>query len=229
MFLYFYIILQFILLLIIIWAFWRFYYFFRDPQRKVPIGNNIVSVADGIVVYIKKIDKGEVPISIKGSKKILLHDIIFIRNYIIKDPHYIIGVFMTPFDVHVNRAPIEGVISFQKYINNRKNLPMTSMWLRVMFKKKPFEKESRHILENERNIIHFKGRIPVTVIQIADIYVNKIISYVKEGDYMKKGDRIGMIRMGSQVDIIFPCLENISIKVQEGDRVFAGSSIIAEY
>ena len=136
---------------------------------------------------------------------------------------------MHPTSVHVNRAPIDGRIVEQKYIKNNKNLPMTLMWWRVLLKIRPYEKFSDHILENERNIIQINGDLPVSVIQIADIYVNKIVAFFSKDDIIKKGERIGVIKMGSQVDIIFPALDNVNIKIHEGDYVYAGSSIIAEY
>ena len=85
------------------------------------------------------------------------------------------------------------------------------------------------MLENERHIILIKGKFPVLVVQIADFYIRKIVSYVKEKDNVEKGQKIGIIRMSSQVDIVLPYKKNIKIKVKEGDKVKAGESIIAEY
>ena len=73
-----------------------------------------------------------------------------------------------------------------------------------------------------------EGGLPVYVTQIADIYVNKIDCWAKEGDNLEKGQRIGMIKMGSQVDIVFPVFPNVKITVKEGQKVKAGESIIAE-
>lgn len=217
------------LILLFIYLLWRFHYFFRDPERKIPSGKNIVSVADGTVVYIRKINNGEIPISIKKRRIIKLTEVAALsRDYFSEGENYIVGVFMHPTSVHVNRAPISGRIAFQKYINNRKNLPMTAMWFRTLLRQRPYELYSEHILENERNIIQLVGDIPITIIQIADIYVNKIDTYVAINDEITKGKRIGMIKMGSQVDIIFPA-KNVKLEIHEGQKVLAGESIIATY
>ena len=185
-------------IIILIWIYWRYFYFFRDPDRVTPIGQNIVSVADGTVVYIRKIKGNEVPISIKKKNKIYINDIIPVYKQldIKNEDKYIIGVFMYPYSVHVNRAPISGRVVYQQYISNKKNLPMTLMWFRALIKLKPYEKYSNHILENERNITQVLGDIPVTIIQIADIYVNKIVSFIKKEQVIKKGDKIGLLKMG---------------------------------
>jgi phosphatidylserine decarboxylase len=74
-----------------------------------------------------------------------------------------------------------------------------------------------------------RGEFPVCVVQIADQYVHKIQCWVKEGDSINKGDKLGLIRMGSQVDIIIPSLKNLNILVKEGDHVKAGEDILATY
>jgi len=215
--------------ILIIFCFWRFYFFYRDPDRNIPSGRNIVSAADGTVVYVKQIKKGLLPISIKRGREVRLDDVAPSIDSIMPHDKYIVGVFMHPTSVHFNRAPVDGIIKFQRYFGNKINLPMTLMWWRVVFGIKPYEAYSDHILKNERNIIAIDGVVPVVVVQIADIYVNRIISNVKPGHKVIKGQKIGGIFLGSQVDIIFPCSSNLKILVHEGDKVTAGSSIIAEY
>lgn len=219
--------LLFLIFILLAFFIWRYFYFFRDPERNIPQGNNVVSAADGTVVYIKRIKDHEIPISIKKKRRIFLKEIMPIHKKYFAGEKIIIGVFMHPTSVHVNRAPISGKIVEQKYIVNKKNLPMTLMWWRVLLKIKPYELFSPHIIENERNIIHIEGNISISVIQIADIYVNKIVSFFKIGENVKKGERIGAIKMGSQVDIILP--SSVSIKVREGEYVHAGASVVAEY
>jgi phosphatidylserine decarboxylase len=222
--------LSIIFIFFIIWFIWRYFYFFRDPNRIIPDGRNIVSPADGTVVYIKRIENDEVPISIKKRSFIHLEELLPIqRKFSISGSKYLVGIFMHPTSVHVNRAPISGTVVHQEYISNKKNLPMTLMWWRVLLKIKPYEKFSSHIIENERNIIQINGDLPITVVQIADIYVNKIVSFVQLGKEVKKGDRIGVIKIGSQVDLIIPVEERVNIKIKEGQKVFAGSTIIADY
>ncbi len=192
---------------------------------EIPVGSNIVSPAEGTVVYIKKINGDVAPISIKNKKEIRLDEIFKCKIPELSE-WYLIGIFMHPTSVHVNRAPVPGIV--QKIIYTKgNNLPMTFMWLRVLLRLRPYELYSKHILSNERNTILFKGIIPVFIVQIADIYVNKIECWIREGQDVAKGDRIGMIKMGSQVDILFPTSGISKIAVNVGDRVRAGESVLA--
>jgi len=207
-------------------VYWRYFFFFRDPERIIPVGEDtIVSPADGTVVYVRKFENGTVPIAIKKKKEIRLEEVL--KTSIPQDSYYIVGIFMHPTSVHVNRAPIDGEVGDVFYTKGR-NLPMTAMWWRVLFMRKPYETNSPHILTNERNTVTIIGKIPVFVIQIADIYVNRIECWVKGGEKVTKGQRIGMIKMGSQVDMIFPCKDDISVIVTEGQKVKAGESVIAK-
>src|SRR3990167_636846 len=99
-----YLIILFLLLIGLLYTYWRFLFFFRDPERKIPDGDNIVSPADGAVVYIKKINSVNVPISIKNKKEIKLDEIF--KGEIISRPYYLVGIFMHPINVHVNRSPV---------------------------------------------------------------------------------------------------------------------------
>lgn len=183
-----------------------------------------MSPADGTVVYVRRFNNGTVPIAIKKKKEIRLEEIL--KTSLPMDSYYIIGIFMHPTSVHVNRAPIEGEVGNVFYTAGR-NLPMTAMWWRVLFRRKPYEANSQHILTNERNTIEIIGKIRIFVTQIADIYVNRIECWVKRGEMVSKGQRIGMIKLGSQVDMIFPCKNIISVRVREGQKVKAGESVIA--
>ena len=215
-----------LLLLITLYFFWRFFWFFRNPERNIPEGNNIVSAADGTVEYVKKVIGGNVPISIKNKKEITLEEITKYFPINLKDPYYIVGVFMHPTSIHVNRAPIAGTIKKMVYTRGV-NLPMTLMWWRVLLNMEPYEFYSKHILSNERNTTFIAGVLPLIVVQISDIYIKKIEPWIKESDTVNKGQRIGIIKMGSQVDIIFPVQVNVEIIAKKGDKVKAGESILA--
>jgi phosphatidylserine decarboxylase len=220
-----YLSLSILILFLLVYLYWRFFFFFRDPERNIPIGNNIVSPADGTVVYIKELKNDIVPISVKNKKEILLNEILKYPDSV-KHPSYLVGIFMHPTSVHVNRAPLDGQIEKVIYTKN-KNLPMTLMWWRVLLRLKPYESYSKHIYQNERNTFLIRGIIPVFVVQIADIYVNKIECWVKERQLVRKGERLGMIKMGSQVDMLFPVLGVDKILVVVGQKVRAGESVIA--
>jgi phosphatidylserine decarboxylase len=119
---------------------------------------------------------------------------------------------MNFLDVHVNRAPIEGKIIFLKHIKG----------LFISLRKK------EAIIKNERVLTVINNdSMMIGIVQIASRLVRKIVPYIKEGTFIQKGERIGLIRFGSQVDVIIPDLKNIQIKVIPKDKVKAGISIIA--
>lgn len=189
---------------------WRFY---RDPERIIPdIENGIVCPADGVIKYVKKIEKDRIPYSSKGDERVglpraltgILHD----------GQGYLIGVGMSFLDVHVTRAPIGGRIAYLEHINGS-----------FLSLKRPDA-----LYRNERqNQVVANGTYAVGLIHIASRLVRQIVSYVREGDQLTPGQRIGMIRFGSQVDILLPYVKDLRITVTEGQRVFAGETIIANF
>jgi len=187
--------------------------FYRNPER-VPLKDEkvILSPADGRVRYVKRIENGEIPFSLKGKEKFKLTELTKID--ILNDGAYLVGIEMSVLDVHVNRAPIEGKIIVQK--------PTRGRFLSL--------KKIEALFCNERvTTIIDNGRFKVGVVQIASRLVRRIVSYLNEGDSVQIGQRIGMIKFGSQVDLVIPKLANIEINVKPGDRVMAGLSVIAEY
>ena len=161
--------------------------FFRDPERCIPTEPNvIVSPADG---KITEIVTEKEPISGQSCTRIT--------------------IFLSVFNVHVNRVPIEGVIKDIRY-NPGKFLaafnPKASM-------------------DNEQNIIKINsGKTNIYVKQIAGLIARRIVCWPKKGDYYKSGQRYGLIRFGSRVDILLP--ENTKLSIFCGDRVSGGKSII---
>ena len=187
--------------------------FFRDPERVPPEGaHHILSPADGTVRYIKKIKRGEIPFSEKKKVRFRLDDMI--QTDCLREGAYLVGIEMNIMNVHVNRAPIEGQVIFQKHYRGE-FLSLRNM--ESLIKNERFS----HIIDNG----HFK----IGVIQIASRLVRRIVAYVKEGDFVQKGQRIGVITFGSQVDLVIPGLRNLIIHVKGGDEVFAGETIIADY
>jgi len=187
---------------------WRFY---RDPERIPPEDENVIlSPADGKIIYVKRIEKGEAPFSEKKGKTFSLSD--FIRADFFPQEGHLIGIAMNYLDVHVNRAPISGRISLLKHIKGS---------FLSLKKKEAF-------IQNERNLLiidneHFK----VGIVQIASRLVRKIVPYVREGQEVQRGTRIGAIRFGSQVDLILSDPPLIHVNVVPGEKVKAGFSIIA--
>ena len=122
-----------------------------------------------------------------------------------------ISIFMNVFNVHINRSPIKGKIEKIIYKNGK-------------FFNASFDKASEH---NERNsFIINNGEDKIVVVQIAGLIARRILSFISEGYKIDKGDRIGLIRFGSRVDIYLP--PSYEIKVNQNDIVVAGKTIIAE-
>ena len=178
--------------------------FYRDPERRIPKGSNIVAPADGRVISI--IDTSKSPIKVKkgllGKIKVLTKDI--------AKQCYVISIFMSPLDVHINRAPMEGTIKSIKYTKGK------------FFRAYDMEKS----LENEKNEILIQNKnMKVKVIQIAGFLARRIKCYVKKNQKVNKGGKIGMIALSSQTTIVIP--RGVELKVNVNDKVKAGSTIIA--
>ncbi len=190
-------------LFVLFLLFWKFW-FLRDPKRKIPKGNNIVSPADG---RINKIIVGN-----KWKQKInkgLMGRINTLAGDISKD-YYLINIVMTPFDVHIQRSPIEGKVESVKHTRGKfKNAVTKGV-----------------AIENEKNEILIAGKVKVKVIQIAGAVARRIVCFVKKNQNLNKGERLGLINLGSQVSIIMPA--DVKLIAKEGQRVKAGETIIGE-
>jgi len=164
-------------------------FFFRDPKRTVPEGKNVVvSPADGKIVAIKYINEPD-----------------YLQQSVFQ-----ISIFLSIFNVHVNRTPVGGKIETVKYNPGKFHIAA-------------IEKAS---LENEQTamVIVDENR-KILVKQIAGIIARRIVCYAKPGDVIQKGERYGIIRFGSRVDIFLP--KDSEIKVKLGDRVKGARDIIA--
>jgi len=189
------------------------YRFHRDPERRPPEGDGLmVSPADGRVIYVKKVSEGKFPFSVKKGNIIELDD--FIQENRFMDEGVQIGIAMTFLNVHVNRTPLSGVI------RTIRRIPGGFHSL----------KHISSILENERVYTLIEGdKITVGVVQIASRLVRRITSYFQEGETCRIGDRIGMIRFGSQVDLLIPKTEGLKVLVEVGDEIKAGKTVVARY
>ena len=187
------------------------YRFFRNPARKITSDpDEIVSPADGRIIYIKELEKGQTPVSVKKLRLANIEEIT--KTPVPEQPCYLIGIAMTLFDVHMNRAPLAGKVILVKHT------PGDYLGLN-----KP-----ESTLVNERNtiVIQREDGIMVAVIQIAARFVRRCIISVSEGETVAHGAIIGRIRWGSQADLIIP--RNCNIMVREGEQVYAGESVIAK-
>ena len=163
-----------------------FLWFFRDPQREIPTGDGlIVSPGDGLVTETVTLATQE-------------------------GPRQRISVFLSVFDVHVNRSPISGVLTSVRY---QKGLYLNAM--------NPASAD-----RNEQNIVTVRGEgIEGTFKQIAGLLARRIVFNLREGDTVKRGQRVGLIKFGSRVDVLLPA--EAVLHVKKGERVRGGASVLA--
>jgi phosphatidylserine decarboxylase len=193
-----------LIVLVCLLVFYRFY-FLRDPARCVPIGDNIVSPADGRVTLITEYDRNEVNIEKKFFGKV---------DAITKDVDtkvYIVSIFMNILNVHVNRSPIDGVIKSTEHSNGR--------FLNAKRIDATFENENIQTLIVD-------GEFKIKVIQIAGLIARRIASFIQQDEKVIKGQKIGIIKLGSQVTLILP--STVRLRVKKNQKVFAGKTIIAD-
>ncbi|MCG2841007.1 phosphatidylserine decarboxylase [Sandaracinobacter sp. RS1-74] len=171
--------------------------FFRDPRRASPAGDNlIVSPADGLVSQIMEV---ELPRQLLGEDA--LHPGTATR----------ISIFMSVFDVHVNRTPIAGVVKRMVYVPGA-------------FLNADLDKASE---ENERQyfLVEAADGTRVGFTQIAGLVARRIIAFVREGSSVGVGQRVGLIRFGSRVDVFLPA--GYAPQVVKGQRAIAGETVLA--
>jgi phosphatidylserine decarboxylase len=213
-----------LVVIVALYVYWRYVWFCRDPERQTPIdAGAIFSPADGTVIYIKHVTGDEPPISLKKGRGVPLDR--FLGEAGICRSGYLIGVFMHPSSVHVNRSPVTGTVRAVEH-KPGSNLPMVLTWWRTNLGLRPFEAHAVYLLQNERNIIWLSGSVDVLVVQIADTCVNRIECRVSAGEQVSAGQRIGMIRFGSQVDL-FVADEGVEIAAGVGQKVTAGETVLA--
>jgi phosphatidylserine decarboxylase len=164
-----------------------FLWFFRDPQRSVPADAGVVvSPADGKVTEVARIQT-------PGGERIRL------------------SIFLSVFDVHVNRSPITGTIREIRY---QKGMHLNAL-------------HSKCAEKNEQNIVTVHGEhFDVTFSQIAGILARRIVFNHKVGDFVERGQRVGLIKFGSRVDVWLPGHANVRVAL--GSRVKGGASVLAD-
>lgn len=164
------------------------FYFFRDPERKIPVGPGaVVSPADGRVVVVTEEDQNGLP----GKR---------------------ISIFLAIWNVHVNRSPAGGTITRLDYRPGKFFVAM----------------RERASLENEQNVITLKTQSGEMVFkQIAGWIARRVVCWKKQGETVARGERIGLVRFGSRVDVWLP--RDAEILVAVGQSVRGGSSVLARW
>jgi phosphatidylserine decarboxylase len=164
--------------------------FFRNPTREIPVldNNKIYAPADGKVVVIEET----------------------VENEYFKDKRLQVSIFMSPLNVHVNRNPISGTISYFKYHAGK----YLVAW------------HPKSSTENERTTVVFNnGKKEILLRQIAGSLAKRIICYVNTGDKVKQGEDFGFIKFGSRVDIYLPLDAKINVEIDQ--KVFGNQTLIA--
>ena len=170
--------------------------FFRDPVRRTPVGEGmIVAPADGLVTMIQRVP---VPREMDGGNGI--SDASRVR----------VSMFMSVFDVHINRSPVAGTIRQVVYISGK--------FLNADLDKASDENERQHFVVEDLDGV----RIGFT--QIAGLVARRIMGFVKPGDMVAAGQRVGLIRFGSRVDVYLP--DDYAPQVTLGQRTIAGETVI---
>jgi phosphatidylserine decarboxylase len=178
------------------WLWWFFFLlflftvaFFRDPERTAPPDPNlIVAAADGTVVDIVESDE----------------------NQVLKKRTRRVGIFLSIFDVHTNRAPVDGCVIYRQH---RAGLCLDA-------------RRADCSEKNESMTWAFENpRVTIVVRQITGAIARRIVAWAQIGDELKKGERFGMIRFGSRTELYLPL--NAEVLVKTGDHVLGGSTIIA--
>ncbi len=160
-------------------------YFFRDPERTPPSApGTVISPADGRVLYVEETSD---PFAGESRR---------------------VAIFMSPFDVHVNRAPLDCKVASVKHTPGRK----IAAYLRG------------DLAARERNRVELQGAVKVAVEQYAGVVARRIVCNAREGAALKAGERYGMIKFGSRVDVIMPL--NVKVKVSKDMRVRAGETVV---
>jgi phosphatidylserine decarboxylase len=164
-------------------------YFFRNPKRVIPnLRNIILSPADGKIIHVAEFEEDR-----------------FLKEKALK-----VSIFMSLFDVHLNRAPVSGKVLERNYLPGR-------------FLIANVEKSS---LLNEQNaiILETEDRLKILLVQIAGFVARRIVCYAKTGDTLRRGEIFGLIRFGSRVDLYLP--SEVKPIVRVGQHVKGGESII---
>jgi phosphatidylserine decarboxylase len=163
-----------------------FLWFFRDPERAIPVGDGlVVSPGDGLVTETVRLETAD-------------------------GPRQRISIFLSVFDVHVNRSPIAGTITEVRYQKGK--------YLNAM---NPASAD-----QNEQNIVTVRGDgFEVTFKQIAGLLARRIVFVPTVGSAIARGERVGLIKFGSRVDVLLPA--EAELRVKPGVRVKGGASVLA--
>lgn len=171
-------------------------WFFRNPHRRIPTGEGlVVSPADGLIWSVDEIEHDEY----------------------IGGPAVTIGIFLSIFNVHINRMPVAGRVIGLRYRPGK--------YLNAL--------RPESVRENEQLAVRLEGDEPphrrMVVVQITGAIARRIVCWLKPGDQLERGAQFGMIKLGSRTELVLPREPGLEIRVREGDKVRAGCDVLAAY
>jgi len=218
----------------------------KDPERKIPTGRVIVAPADGTVLYLKRVTAGMVPEVVKRGVTVPVEEYLKMKPSRPFKDGWLAGIFMNTQGVHINRIPSDGVVK-EEIVFNGPHMDMTEtereiimtqlipgvVSLRKLFNLPPFHIENKadYILKSAREtmVIEEDRGTTLFVVRIADYYVGKILTWVKKGARVTRGEKLGMITWGSQTDIFIEDSPGLKINECVGKYVYGGETVLATY
>jgi phosphatidylserine decarboxylase len=218
----------------------------KDPPRSAPAGAVIVAPADGTVLYVRRVESGIVPEVVKRGVRVPIVEHLKLGGERRLRDGWLIGIYMNTFGVHVNRIPNTGRVK-ERIVFNGPHMDMTAaetkviltgllpgmVTLRKLLGLAPFaiEDDADFVLKSAREtlVVEDERGVDLYVVRIADYYVGRILTWVREGQAVGRGDKLGMISWGSQTDLFIEDSPGLTVRAAVGDYVYGGETVLAAY
>jgi phosphatidylserine decarboxylase len=218
----------------------------KDPERTPPEGQVIVAPADGTVLYVRRVEEGIIPEVVKQGVSVPLVDHLKTELATPFPDGTLVGIYMAGDGVHVNRVPVSGLV-IEQFVFNGPHMDMSAAertvlltqlvpgWvsLKKLLGWPPYDLEGKadFILKSAREtlVIRDVRGAHVYVVRIADYAVGKILTWVRLGEQVATGQRLGMIAGGSQTDIFIEDTPGLTPQARVGQYVYGGETVLATY
>ncbi|MDQ6718453.1 MAG: phosphatidylserine decarboxylase [Gemmatimonadota bacterium] len=205
-----------VLALVAAFAWWRFQFFHRNPARVIPAGEELLASADGRILYVEDVSLGGAPANAYHQR---------VESAFAVDGDWtVVATYLSIFDAHFVRAPVGGRVKFHHMAPVGNNASMGESFLFAALRR-PLPVGRRGYLEkNEFLGVSFEGGPKVLMVLMADWWIDQIVTMVGDGDVVARGQVIGKIQMGSQVDLWVP-KGSLHSPLSVGDVTRAGETI----
>lgn len=211
-------------LFVAVWAWWRFVYFHRNPNRVCPPGDDLVCPADGRIIYSEVVDfDPPLPEPRPGGAPGYFDRVRSTWN--LRGNWSVIATYLSIFDVHFVRSPLSGRVRYRNIPVVGRNLSMEWPMVAAILKRPLPWGRRGYCDKNEILCVSIEGDIPVVLVLLADWWIRQIETFVPEGAWIERGQVLAHIHMGSQVDVWVPC-ERATFTRSHFDTVFAGETIL---